>query len=213
MLISKHTHACVRLADGDRLVLVDPGIWTEPEAYDDITDILLTHDHIDHFDLARVGSLLGSRDLRIHAPESVRAAALAGNAPAVAAAVHVVEVGDTFTAGGFEVTAVGGRHAEIYDGIPDCANLGYLVEGVYHPGDSFFVPAQPVETLLVPISGPWSSLRGALDFTRAVAPARAFPIHDRMLSTDIGFDYLDDWMREAGRTDYNRIPLGGSVEV
>ncbi|GII20864.1 MBL fold metallo-hydrolase [Planosporangium mesophilum] len=212
MQLIKFTHACVRLEDGDRRLLIDPGFWTEREAFDGVTDILVTHEHADHIDVEHIESLLKSQDLRIFAPESVRAIA-EKNAPAVAAAISPVAAGDTFTAGGFEVTTVGGEHAEIYEGLPGCANVGYLAEGVYHPGDSFFVPAQPVTTLLVPTSGPWFKLSEALDFVRAVAPAKAFPIHDRLLSTDVGFELTDRWMRMKGQTEYARIPIGEATTI
>jgi L-ascorbate metabolism protein UlaG (beta-lactamase superfamily) len=212
MQLIKFTHACVRLEDGDRRLLIDPGFWSEREAFDGVTDILVTHEHADHIDVEHIESLLNSQDLRIFAPESVRAIA-EKNAPAVAAAIIPVAAGDTFTAGGFEVTTVGGEHAEIYEGLPGCANVGYVVEGVYHPGDSFFVPAQPVTTLLVPTSGPWFKLSEALDFVRALAPAKAFPIHDRLLSTDVGFELTDRWMRMKGQTEYARIPIGESTTV
>ncbi|BCY11864.1 MBL fold metallo-hydrolase [Actinoplanes sp. L3-i22] len=211
MRLSKFTHACVRIEDGNRRLLIDPGIWTEPAAFEGVTDVLVTHEHDDHIDLERIGALLIDRELRIFAPSAVRELAVREGASGVADAITPVAPGDTFTADGFAVTAVGGEHAEVYEGLPGCANVGYLVEGVYHPGDSFFVPAQPVTTLLVPAAAPWFKLSEALDFVRAVAPERAFPIHDRMLSTDIGFDYFDAWMREKGNTDYDRIPNGEGV--
>ena len=213
MRLTKFAHAAVLVEDGDRRLLVDPGTWTEPEAYDGVTDILVTHEHADHVDVDRLASLLETRRLRVFAPESVRASARRQDAATVVDAISPVGPGDTFTAGGFGVTAVGGMHAETYEGLPGCANLGYVIEGVYHPGDSFFVPEQPVTVLLVPVGGPWFTLRGALDFTRAVAPARAFPIHDRMLSSDVGYEYVDWWMQSKGNTDYARIPLRESVTV
>ncbi|GAA2684623.1 MBL fold metallo-hydrolase [Actinoplanes palleronii] len=210
MRLIKFTHACVRLEDGDRRLLIDPGVWTEPEAFDGITDVLVTHEHADHIDLEQIATRLATRPLRLYAPAAVRAAAPDEK---LAAVISPVASGDTFTAGGFAVTAVGGSHAEVYRGQPGCANLGYVVEGVYHPGDSFFVPDKDrlVSTLLVPAGGPWFKLAEALDFVRAVAPQRAFPIHDRMLSTDVGFDNVDGWMAEESGTAYARVPLGGSV--
>jgi L-ascorbate metabolism protein UlaG (beta-lactamase superfamily) len=210
MRLLKFTHACVRLEDGDRRLLIDPGIWTEPEAYADVTDVLVTHEHDDHVDIDRISSLLTSRELRVFAPPAVRDLV---TDPIVAAAISPVSPGDSFTAGGFEVTAVGGAHADIYEGLPGCANVGFVVEGVYHPGDSFFVPERPVTALLVPVAAPWFKLSEALDFVRGVKPAAAFPIHDRMLSTDIGFDYVDSWMRAKAGTDYARIPVGDAVTL
>ncbi|GIF64314.1 MBL fold metallo-hydrolase [Asanoa ishikariensis] len=209
MLLTKYKHACVRFEDGDRRLLVDPGIWTEPAAYEGITDILVTHEHADHFAVEQIAALLETRELRIHGHASLRAAA---ENERVAAAIQPVAVGDRFTVAGFEVVAVGGAHAEIYDGLPGCANVGFIVDGVYHPGDSYFVPTEQVETLLVPTSGPWAKLGESLDFTRAVAPARAFPIHDELLSA-VGNANFDGWLEEKGQTTYKRIAVGDSVTI
>jgi L-ascorbate metabolism protein UlaG (beta-lactamase superfamily) len=97
-----------------------------------------------------------------------------------------VAAGDRFKAAGFEVTAFGGAHAPIHRDIPQVANAGFLIDGtVYHPGDSYHVPTAPVQTLLLPASGPWTNLGEAADFMRSVRPERAVQIHEIMLS-DIG---------------------------
>src|SRR5262245_10936661 len=50
MQMIKFTHACVRLIDGESSLLIDPGIWAEAEAFDGVTDVLVTHEHADHVD-------------------------------------------------------------------------------------------------------------------------------------------------------------------
>src|SRR5690606_8687004 len=111
------------------------------------------------------------------------ASAVAAQLAALGDAVVTVSVGQTFTAAGFTVQAVGGEHAEIYEGKPGIANLGYIVDGaVYHPGDALFVPPVSVPTLLLPVSGPWLKTAESLDFVRAIQPQRAIPIHDALLS-------------------------------
>jgi L-ascorbate metabolism protein UlaG (beta-lactamase superfamily) len=60
MRLIKFTHACVRLEDGDRRLLIDPGIWTEREAYQGVTDILVTHEHDDHIDIEQITDLFES---------------------------------------------------------------------------------------------------------------------------------------------------------
>jgi len=107
---------------------------------------------------------------------------------------------------------IGGEHAEIYNGLPGCANVGFVLAGIYHPGDALHVPDVEVETLLVPVSAPWLKLREALDFVRAVGPARAFPIHDAMFSV-IGNTGVDSWMVQEGGTDYRRLAAGESTEL
>lgn len=207
MRLIKYIHACVRLERDGASLLIDPGIWVEDAAFEGVDNVLVTHEHFDHVDTERLARLAGSnRRLHVYAPEGV-ADSLNGDGINATA----VSPGQTFKAGDFIVEGVGGQHAEIYDGLPGCANIGFVVDGVYHPGDSFFVPTQNVETLLVPLSGPWFNLAGAIDFTRAVRPTRAFPIHDGLLN-EIGRDGMGNWIEMKGETEYVRLTPGTAVK-
>jgi L-ascorbate metabolism protein UlaG (beta-lactamase superfamily) len=209
MRLTKFTHACVRLEHDGRALLIDPGVWTEVEAYDGVDGILVTHEHLDHVDRDRLATILTlNPKLRVYTSTAV-----AEQLALLGGAVVSVAVGDEFTANGFSVTAVGGSHAEIYEGLPGCANLGYIVDGsLYHPGDALHVPATPVSTLLVPAAAPWLKLAEALDFVRAVAPQLAFPIHDATLN-DIGLQGFDNWLRIKANTTYARLAPGESTDV
>ena len=210
MELTKYTHSCVVLDDGGRRLLIDPGIWTEPAALAAVTAVLVTHDHFDHLDVdLLLAAGRADSGFVVFAPAAV-VAQLAG----LAGAAVVVEAGQHFTAAGFAVTAVGGAHAEIYDGAPGTSNLGYVIDGgtVYHPGDSLHVPDQPVRTLLVPAAAPWLKLAEAIDFVRAVAPAAAHPIHDATLS-QVGQAGTDRWLASKGDTDFSRIPVGATITV
>ena len=209
MRITKHSHSCVRLDDGDRRLLLDPGVWSSPEVYSDVDDVLITHEHMDHVDVEALTAFARRRSsVRVHAPASV-VELLA----ALGDTVTAVSPGEAFSAGGFDVVVVGGQHAEIYDGLPGCVNVGYVVDGaVYHPGDALHVPEQPIGTLLLPVSGPWLKLAEAIDFVRAVAPERAFPIHDAILSPE-GLGLVDRWMGMKSETAYERIANGDTVDV
>jgi L-ascorbate metabolism protein UlaG (beta-lactamase superfamily) len=203
MRLTKYGHACVRLDGGGQALVIDPGVYSEPASLSGATAVLITHEHADHVDV----DMLAAARAADPALTVYTHSALAEELGAVA-----VEVGDTFTAAGFSVRVVGGVHAEIIDGLPGCPNVGYIVDGVYHPGDALFVPAEPVETLLVPASGPWVKLGEVITFAREVRPARAFPIHDINLS-DHGIESFDGWLEETAGTDYARVPLGGSVDL
>jgi L-ascorbate metabolism protein UlaG (beta-lactamase superfamily) len=209
MRLTKYTHACVRLERDGQALVIDPGVFSERAAYDGVSAVLVTHEHPDHVNVEVLPGILEQNpDLKVYA-----GAAVGAQLAALGDAVVTVSVGDTFDAGGFTVQAVGGEHAEVYNGLPGIANLGYIVDGqVYHPGDAFFVPPGPVPTLLLPVGGPWVKTAEMLDFVRAVGPQRAFPIHDAVLS-EIGAQLIDGWVERMGQTTYERIPIGSSVEV
>jgi len=207
--LTKYTHACIALDAGHGRLLIDPGIWTEPEAYEGVDEILITHEHADHIDVEKLGPLARTNSaLVVRAPRAVvgMLVTLGDNAVAVAP-------DDRFTVAGMSVHVVGGLHAEIYDGLPGCANLGFVIDGtVYHPGDALFVPSEPIDSLLLPIAGPWLKLAEAIDFVHAIAPIRAFSIHDALLS-EKGAAIVDRWIDQHGGTDYRRLPLGASVDL
>ncbi|MGW1493206.1 MBL fold metallo-hydrolase [Streptomyces sp. NPDC002402] len=205
MRLTKYGHACVRLEDGDRVLVIDPGTYSEMESLSGATAVLISHEHEDHIDLDKLKAARDSNPaLTVHTHPALAAALGEG--------FTAVEPGETFTAAGFTVRAVGGEHAEIIDGLPGCPNIGFIVDGIYHPGDSLFVPAEAVDTLLVPAAGPWLKLREVIEFVRTVRPARAFPIHDVQLS-EVGLDHFDQWLDGQGGADYSRIPLGKSVDL
>ena len=179
MQLTKFTHACVRLDDGDRSLVIDPGVFSEVErALDGAAAILITHEHPDHIDADKVGAALRADPrLRLFAPSSVT-----GVLAEFGEQVVTVAPGDSFDAGGFHVTGQGGQHAVIHPSIPVIANVGYLIDGIYHPGDSFFVPSDPVSTLLLPTNAPWSKAAEVIDFAVSVRAPRAFQVHDSLVT-------------------------------
>lgn len=181
MQLTKFTHACVRLDDGERSLVIDPGIFSEvDEALDGVSTVLVTHEHVDHLDADKLRAAAG-RDprLRIWAPAPVAAAL-----PELGEQVVAVGAGESFEAGGFAVRTFGGQHALIHPMIPMIPNVGYLIDGaIYHPGDSFVVPDAPVGTLLLPTNAPWSKASEVIDFAVAVRAPRAFQVHDSLVTS------------------------------
>lgn len=186
MQLTKYTHSCVRLDDGDRSLVIDPGAFSEVEtALDGTHAILVTHEHFDHIDVERVrNAVRGDSHLRVFALPKVVAALNVGDQ------ASVVEPGTPFEADGFSVSTFGGQHALIHPAIPMVANVGYLIDGVYHPGDSFTVPDQPVSTLLLPSNAPWSKAAEVIDFAIAVRAPRVHQIHDSLI-TDVYADIVE----------------------
>jgi L-ascorbate metabolism protein UlaG (beta-lactamase superfamily) len=166
--------------DGTRLV-IDPGAFTTDAAaaVAEAEAVLITHEHFDHFDEALIAQALETRpELRVYGPESV-----VGRWSARRGQVTAVVAGDGMDVAGFDVAVFGELHASIHRDIPLVTNVGYLVDGrLYHPGDAYHVPDAPVDTLLLPTSGPWTKLGEAVDYVREVKPQHLIQIHELMLS-------------------------------
>ncbi|MFY1689875.1 MBL fold metallo-hydrolase [Plantactinospora sp. WMMB782] len=209
MRLTKYGHACVRVEDDGAVLVIDPGNLTEPAALDGVDAVLITHEHADHLDVDALADALDRRpSVTVHTHPEV-----ASKLDALGGVVRTVESGDSFEAAGFAVRAYGGWHAEIHPEIPRVVNLGFLLNGsVYHPGDSFDVPeGVRVDTLFVPISGPWLKLADSVDFVRAVGPRRAYALHDGLLG-DAGLTVYDKNMVALANCDYARLVPGTAVD-
>ncbi len=188
MRITKFGHACVRLQYDDAVVVLDPGAFTEPEAVDGATAVLITHEHPDHYSAEHLR--------RTDAPVFTIAAVaerIREDAPDVAERVTVVAPGDLLDVG-VPARVVGHKHAVIHPEMPHFDNSGYLLTlgdlQVFHPGDSLSLPEAEVDLLLLPISAPWLKVGECIDFARDVAAPRSLAIHD-MVYSDIGLSLVD----------------------
>ncbi|MGY1601933.1 MBL fold metallo-hydrolase [Geodermatophilus sp. SYSU D00815] len=212
MELTKHGHACVLLSDGDRRLVIDPGAFTDPSVLDGAGGVLVTHEHADHFvpDVLR-RAMDADPGLEVWTNGSV-----AGQLEGLGTRVHVVGQGDAVTVAGFEVTVHGELHAQIHPDIPRIPNIGFLVEGqVFHPGDAFTVPDEPVATLLLPLQAPWSKIADVIDYVRAVHADQAFAVHDGLLN-ETGLGVLGGLLGERGPgtpTPFSRLAPGDSVEL
>ncbi|GAB2633395.1 MBL fold metallo-hydrolase [Kribbella swartbergensis] len=205
MKLTKYAHACVRLEKDGKVLLIDPGTFSEDAVFQRADAILVTHEHPDHLDVERIKAL----DAPVYTNAGV-AAQLAD----LGDRVTVVSGGQSFEAAGFAVRAYGKDHAVILPelGVP-CENVGYLIEdAVYHPGDSFTRPDRAVHTNLVPISGPWFSLPPAIEYARAVESQQTVGIHDGLLSP-IGLGMMKRWLSEQGGRPYLALTPGESTDL
>jgi L-ascorbate metabolism protein UlaG (beta-lactamase superfamily) len=213
MQLTKLGHACVRLdKDGARLV-IDPGVWSGPDALTGANAVLITHEHVDHVDADAVRAALAADP----GLELWTTAALAEQLAGAGGRVHAVRHGDAFTAAGFDVHAYGSEHARIMPGIPVIANTGFAVDGaVFHPGDSFTVPEDRVPTLLLPVSAPWLKTSEMVEYARAVQPRISYAIHDAILNDNgIGLVGMLAGMLlgGTGESAYARLEPGTTVEL
>jgi L-ascorbate metabolism protein UlaG (beta-lactamase superfamily) len=206
--LTKFPHACLRIEQDGGVLVVDPGAFSSPaDALRGADAVLITHEHADHVDVDALKAA-ARPGLAIYTHPDV-----ATQLSEVDAAVTAVSPGDSFTAGGLDVRVFGDRHAHIHEDVPDIPNNAYLIGGkVYYAGDAFSLPGVEVETLFVPIGAPWMKLAEAIDYVRAVAPERAHPTHDAVLSA-AGQGISDNWITQRGGTTYSRLEPGRPVDL
>ena len=176
-------HACLLVETDRARLLIDPGTMSDFAAVRDLDAVLVTHQHPDHVDAARLGVLLAANPGAQLVVDADSVSAVAG-----LPTEHVVaRPGDRLTFGGSTVDVVGGLHAAVYGDVPDCTNAAYVVDGgaLLHPGDSLFVAEMDIDVLAVAVDGPWLKLAEAVDYVRAVGPRVAVPIHEGE-TTDLG---------------------------
>src|SRR2546422_7014368 len=96
--LTKKGHSCIRLEKDGRVLVLDPGGFSEQDAAIGADAILVTHEHPDHFDEGRLRAAM-------EADPAAEIWTLASLAEQISAAfpgrVHTVGHGHTFTAAGF----------------------------------------------------------------------------------------------------------------
>ena len=212
MRLTKLGHSCVRLEHDGAVVVLDPGVFTDPGATDGADAVLVTHEHPDHCDVAQ----LRATDAPIHTIAAV-AAQLREDAPDLAERIVVVRPGEEFRAAGVPVTAVGELHAVIHPELPRFDNSGYLLTlgdtTVFHPGDALTGPGRPVDVLLAPVCAPWMKASEGIDFARSVGAPRNVAIHDRVYS-EAGLGIVDShFQRLLGGAGLDYVRLADGAEL
>jgi L-ascorbate metabolism protein UlaG (beta-lactamase superfamily) len=211
MRLTKLGHSCVRLdKDGARL-LIDPGVWSGDDPIAGADALLITHEHADHLNASVVHAAL-ERDAGLHL---WTVAAVAAQFDSFGPRVHTVGEGDAFSAAGFDVHVYGQQHAPIHPDLPSVPNVGFAIDGsLFHPGDAFTIPSEPVQTLLLPVSAPWLKTAEMIDYARAVRPGISYAIHDELLNANglnLVAQLAGGLLKEAG--GYARLAPGSSVEI
>jgi len=210
MRLTKYGHSCLLVEEGPARMLLDPGTLSSGfEELEGLTAVLVTHQHADHLDLQRLRRLLERNP-------GVRVVCDEGSAEPLGEAgaeIEVVHDGDELDVGGVGVRVSGRDHAVIHPDIPLVPNVGYLLGGrLFHPGDSFTPPGQPIEVLAVPAGAPWLKVSEPIDYLRQVRPQVAMPVHELVLSaTGKAIHYRQ--LEQLGGTTLRVLDDGRPVEL
>jgi L-ascorbate metabolism protein UlaG (beta-lactamase superfamily) len=211
MEVTKLEHACQIVTEGDARLVIDPGNFTRPVEAEGVVAVVLTHEHPDHVTPEQLAGIIARNpDAVVIGPAGVATAIAETGIP-----IDVVTDGDQRTVGPFDLTFHGTRHNVIHSSIPVIDNTGVLVNGrLFYPGDSYTDPGVPVEVLAAPVGAPWLKVAEMMDYVTAVAPRRAYPVHEATLS-EIGYGMHTGRLREVVEPDGELVVLapGESLTV
>ncbi|MBO0680130.1 MBL fold metallo-hydrolase [Mycolicibacterium sp. S2-37] len=216
MQLTHFGHSCLLASfsdpsGADTTVLFDPGTFSHGfEGITGLSAILITHQHPDHADTERLPALLEANPDAALYCDPQTAQQLGGS-------WRAVHAGDEFTVGHLTVRGVGGRHAIIHPELPEIDNISYLLGDAdhparfMHPGDALFEPGEPVDVLATPAAAPWMKISEAVDYLRAVAPARAVPVHQGIVDPSARGIYYGR-LREMTDTDFQVLEEENGTE-
>lgn len=176
MKLTKYGHAAYLIEDASTKILIDPGSFsTGFDAIENLTAVLYTHNHGDHYDEAKLRQILShNSSVQLIADEDTASAITQSGSE-----VTVAHEGDKLSVGDLSVEVIGHDHAQISRFMPVGKNVGYLVAGkVFYPGDALTLPGRPIEVLLLPVEGPWTKVGEVIDYLVKVSPKLALPSHE-----------------------------------
>jgi len=211
MKLTKYEHSEMVLEVAEKRIIIDPGAFSAPLGdVGDVVAVVITHEHGDHWTSEQLDRIIERNpETAIYGPPGVVAAAAAYDVTAVAD-------GDVVEAGPFTLAFFGSTHAVIHSSIPVIDNVGVLVnDRFYYAGDSFHVPPVAVETLAVPAGAPWLKISEAMDYVLEIAPKRALPVHEAVLSV-AGKGLTNQrlsWAVEQGGGEYFAVEPGQSIDL
>ena len=180
MKITKFGHCCLLIEISGKRILTDPGRFSSTQ--DDVTGInliLITHEHADHLHTESLEKILQKNPQAEVVTNSSVKKILKG----LGIECSVLEGTDTDTKAEVFLEAFDGKHVEIIDEYGIVQNTGYFIaETLFYPGDAYSEPNGDVPVLALPVAGPWCKAADAIRYAKAIKPAKAFPVHDAVLS-------------------------------
>jgi len=182
MKIKKLGHCCLVIEENGKRIMTDPGSWTfdEQEKEKNIDVIIITHEHSDHFHIESLKKILEKNpNVIIITNEGV--GKLLNEAHIKYEILDYKNPKDFL---GVEIEAFNSKHEEIYQDISLVQNTGFFIgKRLFYPGDSFYNPNKFVEILALPVAGPWTDIKSAVNYALEIKPKVCFPVHDGMLKS------------------------------
>lgn len=203
MKVTKYTHACLILEDGNSRIVIDPGSFTElPDKLSDIVGVIVTEEHYDHFDPEKLKLILQqSPNAMIYTTQNVSDELAKSNIQATAVSGRQTLQIQNFTLTFFETD-----HAPVYQVSP-CKSLSVKINDyLYYPSDSYQTIGEEVYILALPTSGPWYKVSESIDFANSIKSKVVIVTHDA-INSEIGNGVTNKFLESHLSNDRRFIHL------
>ena len=206
MKITKYAHSCLLLEDQGKIVLIDPGSFSEGvlpvEKLTQMDYLLITHEHFDHFSLPLVKQLVAKfPKIKIITTNTIKDLLANEN-------ISATTIGD-------EIVNVTPVPHESNVGYKSPQNIMVTVFGrLAHPGDSHTFSTN-AEILALPVVAPWGTTARAVELAEELKPKIAIPIHDAIINDSERkevYAFVGNELSAKG-IDFKKIENGQPIEV
>ncbi len=198
MRVQKLEHACLIIGDKQKLI-IDPGEFTTlPSEIKDISTIVVTEEHFDHFSPENITQIVAAN------PEAqiFSTAAVAAQLEEQGIKTTAVTEDQVVETGGFKLSFTIGEHAPVYQKSP-CGVITVQVDNfLYYAADSYIPPSASVKVLALPTSGPWFKIEEVIDYAKSIDSKLVLATHN-YLNSDSGNDVTNRFL-EANLGQDNR---------
>lgn len=211
MKVTKYEHACLDIIEGNERLIIDPSVFSASlKDYSNISALVITHIHGDHFDPEKVQAIITENPtLQIYTTQEVADQLTASK-------VIVPETNKPYGINNLTLEFFGEKHAEIDPQTPIVQNIAILVNNhLFYPGDSFTECPKPFHTLAVPASAPWLRVGETLPLFENSQCEQVFPTHDILLS-DPGYAITNTWLEKFAERNGKKFVFlkpGDSLEI
>ncbi len=196
---------------GGLKIMTDPGSFSVGQENETgVNYILITHEHADHVHVESLKKVLANNvDVKIITNNAVKKLLDAENISCEVLEEDEIDIG-------VKIYAKTCPHADIFDGVTPVQNTGYMIDNkLFYPGDAWLEINKPVEILALPVAGPWSKIRDAIEYGLRINPKYAFPVHDGMIKETMygSFHALPTKVFAEKGIDFKILKAGESFEI
>lgn len=210
MKITKLGHSCLLIEENNTRILVDPGTFTNKDAFlQNIDLILITHGHSDHLDVKLVKEILQNNQAYIFTNQEAADILIKE-----AVGSQILMAGDVKQIKDLKIEAFGDIHEPVYPTEDAGTNLSFLINDKFFiQGDAYNLPEKEISAMSLAVVGPWVKTDIAIDYALELKPKTVIPVHDGNITTPGGFYAMPEKILTANEIKFQPLEILKEYEL